>query len=166
MSSLSSLYSLALVFSSLFSSDSRFLNIMSSSLSEADMAYSWFSKWPISSDKLVCVASRCGLGSCNGSVDSKGMIIGSSWWYLLEVLVWVSYLCKIHRKISLFFGRDCWYMKLFMFLGSAWYALVSIHVVLSGIRASNLDKGCLLCVLECLFKVSFLGDLYLHSGQL
>ena len=54
-----------------------------------------------------------------------------------------------------------------MFVGSAWYNLVSILVVLSGIWASNLDNtSCLLCVLECLFKVSFLRELYLHSGQL
>ena len=44
------------------------------------MAYSWFSKWSISPDKLV-VASGCGLdlGSCKGSIGSNGMIIGSGW---------------------------------------------------------------------------------------
>ena len=87
------------------SSDSKFLNVMSSSLSEAEMAYSWFNKWSISSDKLVCdsLASECGLGSCKGSVDSNGMIIGFSWGYGLEVLDCVSSSCKIHGKISLFF---------------------------------------------------------------
>ena len=73
----SSSSSLAVVSSSLLSSDSKFLSIISSSLNEADMAYSWFSKWSISSDKLV--AAGYGLGSCKGSVDSNGIMMGSGW---------------------------------------------------------------------------------------
>ena len=51
---------------------------MSSSLCEADITYSWLSRWSISSDKLgSCVSLGCGLGSCNSSLVSKGIIIGN-----------------------------------------------------------------------------------------
>ena len=70
--------------SSSLSSDSKFLSILSNSLKEADMEYSWFNKWSISSDRLV---AGCGLRSCKGTADSKGIVIGSGWWCHLEVFV-------------------------------------------------------------------------------
>ena len=75
------------------SSDYRFLNIISSSLSEAEMTYSWFNRWSISSDKVgsgscdnslaskgsCSVSLGCDLGSYNDSLASNGIIMGSGW---------------------------------------------------------------------------------------